>query len=590
MSRPTSTNPWLRWLCWTLLVAVAAAGLRWYQVDNRFDQWVPERAALGERQSYVVVGGPRAAFERVVGDLRILPSVGTFLDPANVTLLSYVGGPSPDGFVTNGDTRGAFCFAAAGVSDQTLTADVERVCAGEPSLSVAGPALFHVALNAQSQRRMFVIAAVIVGVGLVGVRLVGYSWTVALQSSAAVVGAQALLLGTLSWRGVAVDTTASIAPPLMAALGFSLALHRAGGAGRWMLLGCFLTSVAATASFAVAPLPPLRQFALFATAGLTLTVIGVFLLVTPVPFDVARPTPRWLEAAIHWPHVRPVAALLLLGGVAAVPVLKLSDDGLALLPADSREHAAYVALDRELTGMLPSQIVLDPPRPRAAGAMAAAAGVRKVVDTSRADGLPPGSRFWLLSPNDALPDLKTSVPAWRAWAADNGATLEWRGLAAQLVSAQRTIERTALWAIPSALAVVAAAIGVATRRPRYALAAALAAFLPTALLLIVLAALRVGVTPPALLIGAITTGVAADDILHLCFARSRGHDLRYVWKPCLASSAVSVAAVLPLLLSPFPPTRQFGWMLSLALIAAAGSALIVLPRLLGPLPRRGASA
>lgn len=568
------------WLIWLALVVACGVGLRWYRVDNGIDGWAAQKAAMGDSRSYVVVGGPGEAFGRVAGELRTLPMVGRTLDPHAAALLRPFGGPTPDHLVINGNWSGGFYFAADGVSDSALVAAVRQVVDREPSLHVAGPAVYHVALGAASQARMPLIAAAIAVVGFFGVRLCGFAWRFAGQALAVVVGSQVALLGAMSWCGIAVDATASMAPPLMAALGYSLVLHRAAGAGVGLLLGCYLTTAAAAASVAVAPVGPLRQFGLVALCGLTLTALGTWLLVARGASDKSAARFSTGASPLAWSCV----AVLLVAGLACVGLLHVDADGVALLPANARERVAFEQLDAHLTGMLPSQVICQPPVPRIAERLDASPAVTKVVDASAADGLPRGSRFWVLSHNDALPELYSAMRELQS-TAPAGASIEWRGLAAQLAAAEAQVARVAKSAMPTALAITAIAAFWATRSLRAMAAAVFVAGVPSAALVATLACLGIALTPPHLLVFAIATGVAADDVLHVCRAWATGHGGGWR-RACLASSAVSVACLLPLLASPFPPARQFAWMLAIALSVASPTAVFLLPRLLPALPRR----
>ena len=563
------------WLAWCCVVVACGVGLRWYRIDNAIDCWAPDKAPLGDAHPYVVVGGPADAFARVSSELRSLAAVGRVLDPMDVALLHPFGGPTADRFVINGDWAGGFYFAQDDASAADLLEAVHAVADREPSVRIAGPAAYDVGINAASQARMPQIAAAIAAIGFVGVRLCGFGWRVAASASAVVVGAQVALLGAMSWLGVAVDATASMAPPLMAALGYSLVLHRAGGAGDGLLLGCFATTAAAAASVAVAPVGPLRQFGLVSLGGLTLVTVGTWLLV-----NGGGPLPRSCAILGRGSKVAWLAAVgAIVVGILATPRLHVNADGLALLPSASRERAAFEALDSRLTGMLPSQFIAEPASPELAAELEWSPAVVKVVDTSRVDGLPPGSRLWVLAHNNGLRDLAAMAAKLRVSAVASGSTVGWHGLAAQLAEAEEQVASVAIAALPTALAVTAAAAWIASRSFRAALAACLVAALPSAVLIATLAAFGVPLTPPHLLVFAVATGVAADDLLHVC--RAWATDADAGWRhACLASSAVSVACLLPLLASPFPPARQFAWMLALALTVASAAGVFLFPRML----------
>ena len=582
-SGETGGPPW-RWAAWLLACLVAGAGLFNLRVDNGLGGWAPQLETLGPQTTYIVAGGEGDEVAAQLRALATLPQVGQVFDETAADRIGWMLGPDARKLVRNGNWHAAYLFARDGVDDATLVNAVTAAVAEMAGkVHLAGPAAYRVAMNRQSQRRMPVIASLVVVVGVLGVRLSRYAWGSALQISLIIGGAQVMTFGLLGWIGQAVDVTAMIAPPMMSALGFSLGLHRASGAGRGLLTACWATTVLATLSFALVDVPSVHQFALVAALGLTIVFAGMSLLVQPErrAASIDRPAfsfptrRRWVVVAC--------GLLVLAGGIVGGHYLRLETDGVKLLPADAPTRIAFEQLDEHLTGLLPSQVVIEPAWPGFGDVARDTPGVRAAVDVSLLQSTPAGSRWWVLASNDAGNALAAAQGDWQQSAADAGSTLAWRGVAAQLQATSDAIKEVAMTALPTAVVIVFAALLIMTRSLRIAIVGAAACPLPIAMLLILLSVLPVAVATTTLMVGAIATGAAADDVLHVGRAIARdasGRSLAGLVRPCLSSSFVSAGAMLPLLLSPFPPTLQFGLEMLAALVLAAMVVWLTMPMLL----------
>jgi predicted RND superfamily exporter protein len=377
-------------------------------------------------------------------------------------------------------------------------------------------------------------------------------------------------------------------PPLMMALGLSYISHRAIGRVDMRVLAlCAATSALGIGSFALAPLPPIRSFALAGACGLALTWLAVITLVPRTPARRRRRLrlPGLKLAAFvrrrYGVKVMVATALILVTFPFLAAELRFASDPLNYFPPSDPAVQAFDVLDRKLTGMLPFQVTS--PDPAARSLLEQTPGVRKVIDISA----PPsgGARtYWCLADNAALPRLAAATPRWAEWARTRGTSIEWRGVAAQLHAAEQILRRLAIGSLLGMAAVATIAILLRTRRPVLATLTGLVTLVPIALLAGIMAALDIPVNLTSLMIGAISVGFAVDDVLHItCATLARGSVQRALvscWRPCVGSSMINVACMACFALSPFRPTQQFGLLLASAAGLAMLSNQIVLPTLL----------
>ena len=592
----------IAWVSWIALRKVSAAGLRHYRNDNPLSEWVPERRSKGPIQTYLVVGGPGEAFgmDRVVPALQQLDSVAWRLDAGTLAIAGPLASVSAEDFLVSRDGRwiGIYVFRAEAADDGTFVREVREVIdrqAADPErIAIGGPAVFHAALNDFSQRRL---PAIMLGILLVGGIVVWHitgSFTTGITTQAAVTLSQLVLLGAVSWRRIPMDMSLSMVPPLMMALGFSYAAHRALRPGAMpTLVLCWLTTALGFGTFALADLAPMRAFAGYSVFGLTLVWSAVITLVRPIPAE-RRPDahhPRWLHAARRagWclacraPGTIVVLAIVLsLSGIVALCYLRLETDPLRYFPRHSLVYRDFKALDRHLTGMLPFQVELTGDVD-AGAVLRRTPGVRKVVDVTTLTQTS-GRLYWCLADNDALPQLKQAEPTWQAWARQQGTQLHWRGVGAQLAAVDTTVRRTAIVALPLMALLTAVVIGCQTRNAKQAAISLWVNLVPIIALAAVTVAARWPLGLPAMMIGAIATGIAVDDTLHLLAALRTWRSLRrayvWCWRPCVGSSLVAAICVMLFVLSPFRPTAQFGSLLALAIFVAALADFLLLPAML----------
>ena len=593
------------WCAWLLLAAAAMFPLRRYRVDNSIDAWLPELGSRGPFGTYVAVGWERGTVEdedALEDALRRAPGVAFALDRRTIAPLTLAAGVTPDDLVVSRDGRyvGTFCFGAARTSDAALVRSVrsaieQRDPTALGHVAIGGPAVFKVALDDYSQRGMPAIVCGTIAVGALALRWVTGSWAAALAAVGAVVLSQVVLLGLISWQGRAMDMSLSIVPPLMMALGFSYAAHRAlRRRVAPVLIVCCVTAVAGVASSASAPLVPVRLFGVYGTIGLVLVWLATWTL---VPFAAGRvPRTAWLRGGLR-PLLRSIArprpagaaaiaVVVLAAGVAAVPSLTFSSNPLHYFPADARVRRDFDELDRRLTGMLPFQItVRGDARADATALISASTGVRKVVDVSRLVPDVPGQTLWCLADNDALPELARHRQRWHRWAEAQRVELVWRGVAAQLAAAERVVTRNAAVSIPSMCLLGGVGIWLVDRRLASIALGAVAAVLPVAAMVAVVAMARIPIGLPSLLIGAICIGLSIDDTVHLVAAASRYRSVRRAtvacFRPCVGSSLTNALCASMFVMSPLAPVRQFGLLTAGAVLSGMLVNQLLVPHVLG---------
>jgi hypothetical protein len=620
---------WITWSLWLALTVLAAAGLSRHRIDNDLADWMPDLVPAGPRATWVVVGLPRGVGDppALAAGLRNRPEVAAVYDPATVTAASRFGGPSPDGLTGRpGDAMTAtWVFAADGVPDADLVRAVESVLAecGTPVPPVAstpmvdaadaadasgdkargphlaGPAVFRVAMNQWSQRGLDGISGLQVGLVFAALLLITGRVTVALAGAVTIAGTQLMLLGVFAWHETPLDLALSLVPPLIAALGASVVLHRAlrRGSGR-AVAASSLTTMAGILVFAVGGLLPLLRFATWGATGVGLVALAAWMLVPPPPRGRrARDWRRRIAARLHrgltliaprGPRTAAAAGLIIIvaaGMLAVRPGLQFETDPLRSLPAGARVRHDFEAIDGAVAGMLPFEVTVAD-----AGAGTGAesfdptpllmrtAGVRRLIPAPGEPG-----RWWGLASNDAGPAFAAAMPGWRAAAGAAGVELQIRGVAPTLAAVGTTVRRLAAISIPTMILVATIAGGIVGRGIRAAAAAALVNAVPVAILGLVAVIGRIELGLPALMVAAIATGAGIDDTVHL-LAAAREHGPRRArarcLPACLGSSLVAAASLCLFGLSPFGPVRQFGGLMAVTLIAAVVADLMLLPALL----------
>ncbi|MEZ6192132.1 MAG: hypothetical protein R3C45_12710 [Phycisphaerales bacterium] len=437
MSRPRRA---LLWVTWLGIVVAACTGLSRYRIDNDLRRWMPDLAGLDALSSVVIVGYDR--------------------DTANGNeITGLIGKGERVAFVWPivGDRRmdGLVVTPKPGVASASLLGDVRASVASQPGRVVlAGPAVFSEAINEWSQRGLPLATGLILAIGAVTLYLTTRRVRPAVEGLTAVFSSQLVLVGAIAWTGRAMDMMLSMTPPLMMALGYSFAAHRAlrRGANRALLLSMVTTSLSLL-SFTLTDFVPIRSFAWCGAAGVMVTWAAVMLLVTP-PDSAVSDCP--VHAIAVPPRNNRAWAMMLTGTGLAVTVaglglaglIHVEQDVLRAFPSDAGIAKDYRLLNDELTGMLPFEVhVLGDVDP--VPMLRDTPGVRRVVPLPKSLTAPRPGRWYLgFADNDALPGLVASQHDWRAWAKSNQIELEWAGVAAQIDHIGRSVMRAARRGVP----------------------------------------------------------------------------------------------------------------------------------------------
>ncbi len=573
----------IAWILWLVVAALSGMSLQHYQIDNDLGSWVPDLEAVGAIKSYTIVGFERNAFSEteVAASLRKQPSVSFCLDSAYVERIGRSQGIAPENFVVSedGTYAGIFVFRNANYDDETFVRQIHVALAEyDRSLdrfALAGPAVFHVSLNAFSQLRLPIIMLLINLMGGVWLWSITGNPKAAVTGVAAIVLSQAVLLGIVSWQRIPVDMSLSMIPPLIMALGYSYAAHRTLRRGvTGTLLLCCGTTAAGIASAGISDLVPLRMFALYGTLGMALVWLAVVTLM-PAPAPRARssrPPARWFEPLLrcnlaivhrHGNVVVLVCVFITIASVVAIPYLHFESNPLAFFPSDARITRDFSTIDARLTGTLPFQVTVtglaDPTK-----MLQNTVGVRKILNVSTIVG-GDHATYWGLAQGDALPDLVSAQEEWHAWANTNHVQLQWRGIAAQITATGRILRLATIVTLPAMAIIAAISIGCLTWSLRMAFVAAWVNLLPVCCLILIAAIAQVSIGLPSFMIGAIAIGMAIDDTVHLASSvqqrRGVARGLMRCWRPCVGSTFVSASCLALFALSPFGPTRQFGILL-----------------------------
>lgn len=591
----------LKWAIWLAATASCAVGLREYRVDSDLSAWAPQLRATGPVRSYLVVGFERNAVdERSLAEgLCRLSSVEFCVDPQTVKSSGHLIGVTPDEFVIGPDEdyAGIFLFPRPEIGDEFFVSEIRRVldsasCDGEECFNLGGPAVFHVALNQASQKRLSYIMPLILFLGATLIWWLTGRFAAAAATTGAIILSQIAFVGTLAWFRVPMDISVSMVPPLMMSLGFSYAAHRAlrPNVGRVLSLSAATTALG-FATFAFVNVPSIRMFAFSGVWGLALVWLAIMTLV-PGPGCRTRENSRWVRTspllqnflnmpARHTSVVVTVALAICASAILCVPKLRFETDPLTYFPRTDRLVVDMTTLNERLTGMLSVQWSVNgsaDPTPLITNAP----GVRKLIDiTSIArDGR---LHLWCLADNGALPSLIRLNESLQAWASDEEVDIQWHGVAAQLAEVSRILTKAAAVSLPTMGLVVGAAVGLQCHSVLLGFVSIWVNLFPVCALLLIVAIFGSTLDLPSLMIGAIAVGMAVDDTLHIAscskWTNTVFQSVEECFRPSAGSSFVVAACLACFAISPFSPIRQFGMLLAIAAIAALLANLLLLPAL-----------
>ncbi len=591
-----------KWIVWLLLGIAGLSGLPRLHVDNSLNAWVPHRLAGTDMGSYLIVGfetsqTPVRAVRRAICDL---PQVGFCLDP-DTPLFETILHTTPRGLLLSTDDTyaGILCIAASG-TDPARLATAVRTALGTISpapttgFAVAGPAAFAEALNDYSRRRMGLVITLIMLTGGLLMGVVTRSVKQALQSTAAITLAMVILLGAIGWSGVRVDMSMLLVPPMMISMGFSYAAHTAlrKDAAR-VLLMCALTTILGVLFFSTSGVPSIRAFAFWGALGVAIVWSSVLCLVD----KPERSRPRLMTRSVLNRHYRrlvyrlagrPRPIILTIGAAVALlaPIgagrLPVNPQPLNYFPPDARIVRDNATIEARLTGMLPFEIVTDDPA-SAREIVGRSRLVRAVADVTSIRPAPSGRNghvLWCTSNNEHLDALRGAFDDWTARARERGVSIEFRGVAAQLLELRHQMKRIAAISIPSMLLVVAIVCALIAGRVRAGWAGLIVNLLPVSAVLLVAEVDSIPLQLTTLMVGAIGIGAGIDDAIHILWLDRHASTptmLRTCLVPCSMSSVIAGIGMALFTLSPFSPTAQFGVLMAVILLIASLSNLVLLP-------------
>lgn len=590
----------MAWVFWVLLAAWAAVGLRHLRVSNSLEAWMPDLATPGPYRSYLVIGFPtsRADAGAVAERLRRMSDVAFCVDPVSVRATAWLTGLWPEDFLVSrdGSYSGIFCFARDGADPQRFLKNVQAALtevAPSDAFVIGGPTAFQCAMDEWSQDRLALILAAIVSAGGVMLLAVTGSLRIPATAIAGIVLSEVIFLGAVCHLNIPLDMSLALVPPMMTGMGVSYAAHRALRRNSVaVLITCGLAAALGIASYATADLKPVRHFALAGVPGLLLVWLVVVTLVFP-DAHARRRRVGWLGGcrnlalainARYRPTIVIAAMVFTAAGFCLAPFLRVESNPLQFFPSRSRIARDFETLNRRLTGMLPSQVVVGDRKADAAPMLAATPGMRKVLDITPWVG-GTGRTYLCLADNDAVESLARGGPAWQTWADRHQTTLSWHGVAAQIHRSGTSIRTLAVESVPSMAMLMGALVLILFRRWRLALLAAWVTLVPIGMMIVVAVLFAWKLDPITLVIGSITTGVVVDDMLHLLSTcRRRGSMRRAMiegWKPCVGSSLAAAVCFALFTLSRFGPTAQFGLLMGLATLFAMLANQLLLPAVAG---------
>lgn len=576
-----NVQTWLR-IGWFLFLLTSALGLKNHTIQNSLSDWMPNLASASTTSTYLVIATDNPAFDPT--------SVATSLETLDVVARCIVPPADPD---APASYAGLFCFAQPNIDAVDFNSDVrQHLHAQFPQidshLHIAGPAAFTSALNDYSQRGLPITMLLIMAIGAITLACITRSIRATAQSLIAIFTSQIAIVGAISWTHQPMNMMLSMIPPLMMALGFSFAAHRALRSNiTRTLIYCALTTALGFLGFALADTPLIRVFALWSAFGVILQCFAVIACVKPVA-QTPHTQPNPQINTRPWPPTRyrktiiTLAAGISLYALTLPNQLNFESNPINYFPDDAPIALDSHALDQNFTGMLPFQIQLDTPADPTI-LIEQTPAIRLLVNASQ--WLPDAQNTWVGAANsDSLKQLVDAQPDWQNWADQNNTRLTWKGVAAQLHAIQSMVRDIAIMAFPAMVLISGIAVWLTTKNLRIALVGAWVNFFPVAILLVIAVATDYPLGLPALMIGAVAVGVAVDDTLHITRALTRhanvADTMRQCVKPCLSSSIIAALCMIMFLACPFKPTAQFGLMMAAAILAALVGDLILLPCLL----------
>ncbi len=263
--------------------------------------------------------------------------------------------------------------------------------AGREARLVGSPALIA-ALDEVSRHEAERTIPIALAGSLVMLALMLRSARAMLATAASAGLAVVLTLGLAAALGLSLNMVSTALPPLLWVLALSNGIHvmrryqdlrieaeldaaleRALAETTRPCTLAAVTTAAGFASLAVAVMAPVRELGWLAAVGILLA-LAVNLTLTPVLVELLR-VPAFRRhlglGNVSWQwgwRSRPrtvlaVAAVLVLGGLAAVPMIRVESDPVAFLPASHPTTRDYRDLDERLGGFYTLELALETPEP-----------------------------------------------------------------------------------------------------------------------------------------------------------------------------------------------------------------------------------
>jgi predicted RND superfamily exporter protein len=558
-----------------------------------------------------LAAAPPAA--ELLGRARALPMARDGLVDAAGTTTALVVKPRANGLgATERRSQREVLEAVDGVLARPELAGIEFQLAGSP--------VFNRELERLNTRDNALFTPVAAGMVSVLLALALRSLALTALAMACVAGTVAWVRGAMTLIGVPLNTTTSLLAPLLMVLAVCVVLHvlaryqrqRAAGASpgaavdeieAHVFLPAALTAATTVIGFVsllVSPIPSVRTFGVFSAFGAAAAFVlgGVAVPAALRVFGPAGrlagrdPTGALLAAVARFSERRAalvlgVTAVLVLGGLAVLPRLRVSTHDGEFFPPEHPLNRAYDFIEARLGGVTPLEIVFESERPgglRDPAALAALARVQAFLDAERETLRGVSIADWVDQVRDAIEPAerraqpldaagleraafvletvaRDDLPYWvrdgwsearvstRSLALDSeqnhalllrveaavraalaglpGVHATVTGLVPVFARMEQYLLRSQIQSFGTALLAIFGVFVLLLRSPGWALVAMVPNVVPVVLTLAWMALARIPLDVVTVMIASITLGIVVDDTIHLLhgFERARGEGL-----------------------------------------------------------------
>jgi predicted RND superfamily exporter protein len=687
-----------------LVTVVLVLPLNTLRVDNTAESWLPtDSPGLRSLKAFesrfgdgsllmAYVSGPNlpqhlVQWKSLTAQLRTLPSLDAVYPPRFVE--EEDDGPKPPvtAYLNSPDNaHAAFLLQAKtglSVDDQTkLIERLEGILVKSPPplgpFGLAGTMVITHDLDTGSKESLSMMGPL---VALAMCALLFFStrqWRGVLASLVVIFLASLWSLGLMAYLGRPLNLVVSTLPPILAVVVITQAMHilaffhsfpathsrdlawREALKGIfWPSLLCCVTTATGFASLAISTIPPIRDLGIFTAFGVVSTFVLSFTLFPSLLRLSSAVLPRGAQAQTwftlnrantytHWllrwrmPIIGAIigaAALALLG----IYQIRVESHILEFFPSSHRVPANYRAIEKNLMGLTPIDIVFSGPRDVLLSDKSLAAYKRffsEVVESEplvqqlvsilieptrekkldfvltpaelreaiASDDLPAAiSRFLALDGNriilrstlltttdssnavfGLIERLRTRLAAQSIDATISG---EIEGPTPLFVEGQVLLLKTQIESFAIALAVTALVVFAGFRSVRVAILALLPNVVPIALTLGFMGWSGIPLNTATVTVAGIALGLIVDDTIHFLYrylnarkeadpAAAVGRALFTMGKAAIVSSGAVALGFALFAFSPFKPTAYFGLLIAITAISASVCDLVFLPALL----------